>query len=126
MKNDVESAKWCRLAAEQGLKEAQRKLGKMYSKGEGVPEDDVEAAKWYRLAAEQGLPQAQLDIGLRLGVGQGVPKNTIEAYKWLNLAASQGNELAEQARELVAQEMSPEQIAEAQQLSTNWKPTARK
>ena len=49
--------KWYRLAAEQGLAEAQNKLGALYGDGKGVPQDYTEAAKWYRLAAEQGLAE---------------------------------------------------------------------
>ena len=46
--------------AEQGNAAAQLKLGLMYAKGKGVPEDDAEAVKWFRKAAEQGHARAQL------------------------------------------------------------------
>jgi hypothetical protein len=49
----VEAAKWFRLAAEQGVAEAQYSLGFLFEKGFWVDKDPVEAAKWYRLAAEQ-------------------------------------------------------------------------
>ena len=45
--------------AEQGNAEGQFKLGEMYRKGQGVPQDDKEAFKWYRLSAEQGFAGAQ-------------------------------------------------------------------
>jgi len=35
--DDVEAAKWYRLAAEQGYAPAQANLGVMYRNGEGVP-----------------------------------------------------------------------------------------
>ncbi len=46
---------------------AQVKLGEMYYKGHGVPQDYNEAVKWLRLAAEQGDAQAQelLDLIVR-------------------------------------------------------------
>ena len=40
--------------AEQGIADAQFKLGLMYSLGRSVPQDYKTAVKWYRLAAEQG------------------------------------------------------------------------
>ena len=53
-----EATKWYRLAAEQGLAEAQYNLGHCYYNGIGVEQDYSEAAKWYRLAAEQGDEEA--------------------------------------------------------------------
>ena len=47
----AEAAKWFRLAAEQGLAQAQFNLGVLYYGGEGVEQNRAEAAKWYRLAA---------------------------------------------------------------------------
>ena len=42
-----------RLAADQGLAEAQYNLGNMYGDGRGVPQDDVQAHMWYSLAASR-------------------------------------------------------------------------
>ena len=42
---------WFRAAADQGSRLAQGQLGRMYQKGEGVPQDYVLAYKWYNLAA---------------------------------------------------------------------------
>jgi uncharacterized protein len=61
--DDAEAVKWYRMAAEQGLANAQLNLGVMYDYGQGVPEDDAEAVKWYRMAAEQGLANAQFNLG---------------------------------------------------------------
>ena len=49
-KDEVEAAKWCRKAAEQGDVDAQHNLGLMYAKGEGVLKDEVEAHVWFLLA----------------------------------------------------------------------------
>ena len=46
-----EEIKETHLQAEQGLANAQFKLGLMYYIGQGVPEDDAEAVKWFRNAA---------------------------------------------------------------------------
>ena len=53
-----EAAKWFRLAAEQGLGEAQYNLGMLHAAGDGVARDATVAAKWYRLAAEQSIAKA--------------------------------------------------------------------
>ena len=53
--------------------------------------------------------------------GEGVAKDAVEAYKWWNLAAASGNENAAERRESIAKKMTPEQIAEAQRLSREWK-----
>ena len=42
------------LAADQGDARAQASLGRMYAKGQGVPQDYSKAINWARLAADQG------------------------------------------------------------------------
>jgi TPR repeat protein len=115
--DDAESAKWFRLAAEQGDAKAQFNLGLMYANGEGVPKDDAEAVKWYRLAAEQGDARAQVHLGLMYAQGKGVPEDYVQTYAWWNLAASQGNKKASKNMDIVRKNMTPAQIAEAQNLS---------
>ena len=80
-----------RELAEQGDADAQAKLGRMYTTGEGVPQDYVEAAKWWRKAAEQGDAHAQYGLGLMYANGHGVPKDDTEALKWYRKAAEQGD-----------------------------------
>jgi TPR repeat protein len=41
-------------AADQGLTEAQLKLGLAYQSGEGAPINEAEAVKWFQKAAAQG------------------------------------------------------------------------
>jgi len=54
--------------------------------------------------------------------GEGVPKDFVTSYMWLNLAAAQGADLGTDLRDIVEPTMTREQIAEAQRLSTAWKP----
>ena len=49
--NDVEAAKWFKMAAERGLPAAQMRLGTAYLEGKGVAEDPKEAYFWFTLAA---------------------------------------------------------------------------
>jgi hypothetical protein len=51
-------------------------------------------------------------------------QDLVEAYKWLNLAAAQGVEVAKESKDLATKKMTAEQIAEAQRLSTKWKPSS--
>ena len=52
--------------------------------------------------------------------GDGVPKDLLFAYMWFNLSAAQGNETAQSNNEIIEQQMTREQIAEAQRLSREW------
>ena len=105
-------------AADQGYLDAQYMLGRMYDNGEGVPQDYNQAVIWYRKAADQGHASAQSKLGWMYYNGQGVPKDYVEAHKWFNLAAANTgeNESRDKAirnRDLVAQLMTPTEIAEA-------------
>jgi len=125
--NDTEAAQWYRRAAEQGHAPAQTLLGQLYRDGRGVPQDFATAAQWYRRAAEQGHAPAQLGLGILYGTGRGVPKDYVHAYLWLSLAATRSPSGPErdkvvQARDLVAQKMSPAQRARAQEMVQTWQP----
>ena len=116
-----------RPLAEQGMAEAQHKLGIMYTNGEGVAQDYAEAVKWYRLAAEQGYDHAQYNLGIRYDEGQGVTQDYVQAHMWFNLAASrqprgENRDLAVSNRDIVEAKMTPAQVAEAQRLAREWKP----
>ena len=55
----AEAGRWYRLAAEQGVAEAQFNLGLMYANSEGVLQDDVAAHMWLNLAAAQSTGEAR-------------------------------------------------------------------
>ena len=86
--------------AEQGNVMGQTTLGKMYSKGRGVPQNYKEAIKWYRLAAEQGFAPAQYNLGAMYFEGLGVPQDHKEAEKWFRRSAEQGIARAQEALDL--------------------------
>ncbi|EGB02100.1 hypothetical protein AURANDRAFT_18112, partial [Aureococcus anophagefferens] len=50
----VEGARYCRLAAEQGLTEAEYNMGCFYRTGQGVQRDVGEARRWFSRAAAKG------------------------------------------------------------------------
>ncbi len=119
--DEKQAVKWYRKAAEQGNSEAQYFLGHMYMKGRGVPQDDKQAVKWYRLAAEQGKREAQFNLGLMYKMGQGVPQDYVQAHMWVNLASANGDVETVKFRDRLAEEMTPQQLAEAQRLAGQWK-----
>ena len=88
----------------------------------GVPQDDAEAVKRYGRAAKQGDAEAQLLLGIMCYEGQGVPQDYVQAHLWFSLAAAQGDDTARKKRQIVASEMSLEEIAEARRLAREWKP----
>ena len=122
-KDDAEAVKWYRKAANQGDAAAQRYLGARYSSGHGVPKDQIQSLKWLRLAAAQGEPAAQVLLGMSYLKGDGVLKDFVLSYMWFNLAAAQNEEHAAGARDETANHMTSTQIAEAQKLAREWRPT---
>src|SRR2546430_13639694 len=85
-KNYAESGKWYLKAANQGLAEAQFKLGVRYFEyGKQARENYTSAFSWFYKAANQGIAAAQYNVGLMYQLGRGVPTNRIEAYKWYKI-----------------------------------------
>jgi TPR repeat protein len=121
-----EAIRWVRLAADQGFVKAQFNLGLSYDTGTGVPPDPAEAARWFRRAANQGDATAQRNLGVMYANGEGVPRDFVAAYMWLGLAAAQASGAARaaalQGRDVVAQQLTPAQIADAEQRAQTWTP----
>jgi TPR repeat protein len=94
-KDEVEAAKWCRRAADQGSPVAESLLGEYYSKGFGVTKDMDEAVSWFKRAAAQGDVECQYNLGVRYQNGIGVVQDFKEAVKWYRKAADKGSEDAQ-------------------------------
>jgi hypothetical protein len=118
-----EAVKWWLKAAEQGLPNAEFNVGSCYGFGNGVTQNYSEAVKWFRMSANQGVADAQYCLGVCYFNGNGVIKDYIEADKWINLASAQGDEVAKKILSYDEQFMTPEQIAEGQQLARQFKPS---
>ena len=89
---------------------------RMYSK-----EQEVEF-KATKAKAEQGDTEAQVQLGKFLFEGKGVPQDFVEAYKWFDIAAANGASGAVEQRDSLVQNMTPDQIAEAQKRSAAFIP----
>ena len=78
--------------------------------------------------ANAGDVSAQLLLGLAYEFGLGVPQDYVEAHKWFNIAASladedgdeEGRKTFAENRDGVAEDMTPQQIADAQKLAREW------
>ena len=113
----AEAMRWYKLAAAQGYAQAQTSLGVMYEIGNGVAQDSAEAMRWYKLAAAQGKLQAQNNLAIMYGKGQGGVEDYVRAHMWFNLAAAMGHSTAVKGRDIVAEQMTPQQRLEAQKLA---------
>ena len=120
-----EASRWYRLAAAKEDAAAQFLLAAMYDYGQGEMQDYQEAVRWYRLAAEQGNSLALLRLGLMYYQGQGVSQDYMKAYMWLDLAEKTGEKFDVDLRDTLAKRLTPEQIAEVQQLVREWEPKGK-
>ena len=115
--------------ARRGNARAEALLGYMYEHGLGVPQSWPAAVDYYLLAAEQGDATGQYLLGLMYDKGFGISRDVVQAYKWPNLAAAHEyaisfRDAAASNRDLIARKMTPAQIAQAQKLAREWKPSA--
>ena len=124
-KNEATAAAWYTRAAEQGMPGAQEALGEFYRDGKGVQKDDLTAVKWFRRAAENGDTAAQFNLGVMYRNARGVSPDPVEAHKWIMLAAArETNAEVEKsyriARDKHAAELTPSQVAQAQERARDW------
>jgi uncharacterized protein len=90
----------------------------------------AQAVTWSRKVADQGDAYGQIFLGLMYRDGQGVPQDYIRAHMWFNLAALGTSppwfgfqDHVVKNRDEVAAKMTPAQIADAQRMASEWKPT---
>ena len=120
-----QAKEWFEKAAKQGHVGAQVNLGTLYLQGEGAPRSAQMALFWLSRAAEQGHALAFAKLGWMYAQGRGVIQDFIQAHKWYSLAAANGHEKSAEYRDALAKQMTPDQIAEAQQLAREWKPKGK-
>jgi TPR repeat protein len=105
-------------------------LGLIHRMGLDGPRDFEKAKAFLTDGARKGDTLAQAELGLMYSEGEGLPKDLVAAYMWLNLAAaksfSMGKWEASVSRDILEDQMTKEQIAEAQKLSREWKPETNK
>jgi TPR repeat protein len=112
-----------RLAAVNDDPAAESYLGMMLSKGQGVRQDDSEAASWLQRAAGQGNVTAQLNLGVAYMTSAGLRQDYVQAYKWFDIAAAKSDAQAVRLRTELAANMTASEIASAQALVKEWRPS---
>lgn len=115
------AATWLQAQAEAGLRPAQAAWGQLLLSGG----DAGAAVPWLTRAAQAGDVEAQHQLGRLYIQGEGVQQNYLQAHKWLNVAAASGSSAAFEMRAVVADLMTPEQLAEAQALARQFFATAK-
>jgi TPR repeat protein len=73
----------------------------------------------------QGQPQAQFNLAVAYSSGQIAAKDAVQAYMWADLAASAAETRAAGLRDSLRKTTTPDQIAEGQRRSREWKPEKR-
>ena len=90
-KNEARGAGWLMKAAQQGVSDAQLRIGMSYKLGVfGVEKDIQMAADWFKKSANGGDLRGAVEWGRCLLDGLGVVKNANEAVKWFEKAANSG------------------------------------
>ena len=95
-------------------------LGVMLAEGRGVEPDAKQAADWFRKAAMKGIPQAQHRLALAYRRGMGVPRDYEQSYAWLKTALVGGHTPAQAVLAEVAESLSAEERAAAEELARDY------
>lgn len=109
-------ASWWPLA-QQGDAKAQASIGFLYYSGKGVRRDDKQSLFWFSRAAEAGQPTAQYFLGLHYYYGRGVRRDLARAHSWCDIALSNGYSESLFCRDMVALEMSADDLHRSSELS---------
>ncbi len=87
--------------------------------------DYATAMRILRPLANQGDGMAETIVGLMYYFNHGVPLDYVSAYVWFSLGAAHGNSLAAFMLKDVTNKMTRGEIAQAQKLAREWKPTTQ-
>ena len=109
-------AAWLWKATAKGNPAAPVRLADMYVKGDGVPRSCEQAMVLLKTAATKENALARNRLASMYSSGICVQRNRVEAYRWLSsaLAANPNSEWAQQHRDQLWQQMTPEERALAE------------
>jgi hypothetical protein len=110
------AAAWLWKATAKGNPDAPVQLADLYIKGEGVPRSCEQAMVLLKTAAAKENATARNRLGSLYATGSCVPRNRVEAYRWMSaaLTANPNSQWAQQNREQIWQQMTPDEQATAQ------------
>ena len=109
-------AAWLWKSTAKGNPDAPVMLADMYMKGDGVPRSCEQAVVLLKTAAAKENAHARNRLASMYATGNCVQRNRVEAYRWLSsaLVANPHSDWAQQNKNLIWQQMTPEEQAEAQ------------
>ena len=93
--NPKEASVWVRMAAVEGIPEAQIRLGRMLLEGHGLDKNTQEAFAWFQRAAASGDDDALNMLGRCYENGWGIDVNPTLAFQHYCRAAQLGNDWAQ-------------------------------
>lgn len=130
--NLLAAAEWYKKAIQWGrVTDAYYRLGRLFLRGLGTPDNVAEAFNYLQTAAARGHRLAQFHMGAVYDQGWGVDQDYIEAFKWYVLAFEAGAILldggeeynVEKALENLQARMTPLQLAVAERRINRWQET---
>jgi hypothetical protein len=109
------TAAWLWKATAKGNPEAPVQLADMYARGVGVPRSCEQALVLLKTAAAKENAPARNRLATMYSTGNCVQRNRVEAYRWLSAAldANPSSQWAQQNRDLLWQQMTPDERAAA-------------
>jgi TPR repeat protein len=110
------TAAWLWKATAKGNPDAPVQLADMYISGQGVPRSCEQAEVLLKTAAEKENARARNRLASMYATGTCVQRDRVQAYRWLSsaLSANPNSDWAKQNRDLIWQQMTPEERAQAE------------
>jgi TonB family protein len=99
--------------AKTGDPAAEFELANAFFAGKDIPKDNTQGAAMLERSARDGLPEAQFQMAERTYGNGSNPDAYVAAYVWYSLAQKNGFEPSQSKAEIVAAQMTPEQLSEA-------------
>ncbi|MBI3451590.1 MAG: sel1 repeat family protein [Rhodospirillales bacterium] len=128
-KNPAAATQWIRRAADRGNLWAIYHYGERLENGKGIQANPDEAMTWFRRAAESGYADAIHRVSqfwLNSEGGAPTTEQDISTYMMLTLSMERGNDAlkkqAAEERAILANRMTPDDIATATARAKAWKP----
>ena len=113
---------WLQKGINAKNKTAYYNLAYLYMVGEGVSKNTSKAFELYTQAAKMNYKDAQKKLAGFYMKGSLVKRNLVQAYKWYSLAALQGDQTSASMLSVLSQQMTKEQLSQANKLVQQFKP----
>lgn len=122
-KDEAVAYDWFRSASELGHLGAKNAYARALIEGKFVEQDIGAAMELFQQTAAQGNPVGLYALGQAFATGLGVDKDPVRAHSYFNLAATLSHPQAAEARAELEQDMTSEDVKQAQQIAKAWRPS---